>query len=157
MSPPARDAVRLTATETLTLGLAVQELHAAFGPGTTYLFGSRVRGEAHPGSDMDILHVPRSRTAPAIGAEAAVDHVERTVARRGGRIDLGIQIVPEHRFEDAAFEEPYLKSAIKEMQEAKGVVMHNLRHLPEARVLQDQLRQDRPLLTPARARGAERD
>ena len=149
----------LNATETLTLGLAVQELHAAFGPGQTYLFGSCARGTPHLRSDMDVLHVPRSRTAPSIGSNAALDHVEKTVERRGGTIPLGIQIVPDHMFEDAAFEEPYLKTAINDIRDAKQLVVESLKHLPDAALLRAALQQNRPKLKPAptRTRDAERD
>lgn len=35
-----------------------------FAPGTVILFGSRARGEAGPGSDLDLLVVVRDDTAP---------------------------------------------------------------------------------------------
>lgn len=134
----------LSPDETLNLGLAVQELHAMFGPGDTYLFGSRARGTTHDRSDMDVLHVPRARTAPACGFVQALDQVEVNVASRGGMIPLGIQIIPAHKFEDEMFETPFMKGAMKDMQDAKGIVVESLARLPDARLIREKLAAGRP-------------
>ncbi|MBU6373505.1 MAG: nucleotidyltransferase family protein [Alphaproteobacteria bacterium] len=94
-----------TITEVLdTLRALRPELRAQFGVANMAIFGSRARGQAHAGSDLDLIVGFEASSRPTLFRLAALDDY------LGSRLGLHVETTPSTAINPRL--EPYIRSEL---------------------------------------------